>query len=71
MKYFKTIFNSTDWDLLTQTSGTNNSYKIFLERFIKIYDQKRKKNRNRAEEPVKSLNFKRFKKIIKKKTASI
>ena len=39
MKYFKTIFNSTDWDLLTQTSSTNDSYNIFLERFIKIYDQ--------------------------------
>ena len=39
MRYFKTIFNSTDWDLLTQTSSTNDSYNIFLERFIKIYDQ--------------------------------
>ena len=39
MKYFKTVFNSTDWDLLTQTSSTNDSYDIFLERFIKIYDQ--------------------------------
>ena len=39
MKYFKTIFNSTDWDLLTQTSSTYDSYNIFLERFIKIYDQ--------------------------------
>ena len=39
MKYFKTIFNNTDWDLLTQTSSTNDSYNMFLERFIKIYDQ--------------------------------
>ena len=39
MRYFKTIFSSTDWDLLTQTSSTNDSYNIFLERFIKIYDQ--------------------------------
>ena len=39
MKYFKTIFNSTDWDLLTQTLSTNDSYNIFLERFIKVYDQ--------------------------------
>ena len=39
MRYFKTIFNSTDWDLLTQTSSANDSYNIFLERFIKIYDQ--------------------------------
>ena len=39
MKYFKTIFKSTDWDLITQTSSANDSYDIFLERFIKIYDQ--------------------------------
>ena len=39
MKYFKTIFNSTDWDLLAKTLSTNDSYNIFLERFIKIYDQ--------------------------------
>ena len=39
MKYFKTIFNNTDWDLLIQTSSTNYSYNIFFERFIKIYDQ--------------------------------
>ena len=37
MKYFKTIFNSTDWSLLTQTSSTNDSYNIFLEKFIKNY----------------------------------
>ena len=39
MRYFKTIFNSIDWDLLTQTLSTNDSYNIFLERFIRIYDQ--------------------------------
>ena len=39
MKYFKTIFTSIDWDLLIQTLSTNDSYNIFLERFIKIYDQ--------------------------------
>ena len=39
MRYFKTTFNSPDWDLLTRTSSTNDSYNIFLERFIKIYDQ--------------------------------
>ena len=38
MKYFKTIFRSTDWDLLTQTSSTNDSDNIFFERFIKLYD---------------------------------
>ena len=38
-KYLKTIFNSTDWELLTQTSSTNDSYNMFLESFIKIYDQ--------------------------------
>ena len=39
MKYFKTIFNSTDWGLLTKTLSTNDSYDIYLERFTKIYDQ--------------------------------
>ena len=40
MKYFKTIINSNDWDLLTQTLSTNDdSYNTFLERFIKIHDQ--------------------------------
>ena len=39
MEYFKFIFNSTDWDLLTQTSSTNDSYNIFLKRFIRNYDQ--------------------------------
>ena len=39
MKYFKTGFHSTDLDLLTQSSPANDSYNIFLERFIKIYDQ--------------------------------
>ena len=39
MKYLKTIFNSTDWDLLTQILSTNDSYHIFLERFINVYDQ--------------------------------
>ena len=30
MKYRKTIFNSTDWDLLTQNSSGNDSYNIFF-----------------------------------------
>ena len=37
MKHLKTILNSTEW--LTQTLSTNDSYNIFLEKFIKIYDQ--------------------------------
>ena len=39
MKYRKTIFNSTDLDLLTQNSSANDSYNIFFQKFIKIYDQ--------------------------------
>ena len=39
MKYFKAIFISTDWDLLTQILSTNDSYNIFLARFIKVYNQ--------------------------------
>ena len=39
MKYFKAIFNSIDLGMFTQTLLTNDFYNIFLERFIKIYDQ--------------------------------
>ena len=39
MKYFKAIFNSIEWNLLTQTLSANDSYNMFLERFVKIYDQ--------------------------------
>ena len=65
MKYFKTIFNSTDWNLLTQASSTNDSYNIFLGRFIKIYDQAfPEKKIEIKQEPVKFLDFERFKKIV-------
>ena len=39
MKYFKTTFDSSDWDLLANILLTNDSYNIFLDRFIKNYDQ--------------------------------
>ena len=39
MKYFKTTFDSSDWDLLASILLTNGSYNIFLDRFIKNYDQ--------------------------------
>ena len=31
MKYFKTIFNGIDWNLLTQTLSTNDPYDIFYK----------------------------------------
>ena len=69
MKYFKTIFDSIDWDLLTQTLSTNDSYNIFLDRFIKICDQAFPEKKIKIkQEPAKALNFKRFKKIVKKET---
>ena len=38
IKYFKSILNSVDWNLITQTSTPDSSYNIFLEKFIKLYD---------------------------------
>ena len=37
--HFKSLFNSIDWNLVTQTSLPNDSYNIFLEIFVQIYDQ--------------------------------
>ena len=39
IEHFKSLFNSIDWDLVTQTSLPNHSYNIFLEKFVQIYDQ--------------------------------
>ena len=39
IEHFKSLFNSIDWDLVTQTSLLNHSYNIFLEKFVQIYDQ--------------------------------
>ena len=39
IEHFKSLFNSTDWDLVTQTSLPNHSYNIFLEIFVQIYDE--------------------------------
>ena len=37
---FQSIFlNSIDWSLVTQTSLPNDSYNIFFERFVQIYDR--------------------------------
>ena len=39
IEHFKSLFNSIDWDLVTQTSLPNHSCNIFLEKFVQIYDQ--------------------------------
>ena len=39
IEHFKSLFNSIDWNLITQTSLQNDSYNIFLEKFERIYDQ--------------------------------
>ena len=39
IEHFKSLFNSIDWDLVTQTLLPNDSYNIFLEKFVQIYDQ--------------------------------
>ena len=38
IKYFKSILNSVDWDLITQTTTPDSSYNIFLDKFIKLND---------------------------------
>ena len=38
IKYFNSILNSVDWDLITQTTTPDSSYNIFLDKFIKLYD---------------------------------
>ena len=38
IEHFKILFNSIDWNLATQTSLPDNSYNIFLETFVQIYD---------------------------------
>ena len=37
-KYFKSILNSVDWNLITQTSTPDSSYNIFIDKFVKLYD---------------------------------
>ena len=37
-KYFKSILNSVDWNLIAQTSTPDRSYNIFLGKFVKLYD---------------------------------
>ena len=36
---FKELMNTVDWNLITQTLNPNDSYCIFIEKFIKNYDQ--------------------------------
>ena len=39
IEHVKSFFNSIDWDFVTKTSLSNDSYSIFLEKFVQIYDQ--------------------------------
>ena len=39
VKKFKELMNTVDWNLITQTLTPNDPYCIFIEKFIKIYDQ--------------------------------
>ena len=36
---FKELMKTVDWDLITQTLNPKDSSSIFIEKFIKIYDQ--------------------------------
>ena len=35
IKYLKSILNSVDWNLITQTSTADSSFNIFLDKFDK------------------------------------
>ena len=35
----KELMNTVEWNLITQSLNPNDSYSIFIEKFIKIYDQ--------------------------------
>ena len=39
LEKFKELMNTVDWNLITQTLNPNDSYSIFIEIFIKMYDQ--------------------------------
>ena len=39
IEHFKSLFNSIDWDFVTQMSLSDDSYNIFLEKFVQIYAQ--------------------------------
>ena len=56
MKYFKTIFNCT--------SSTNDSYNIFFQKFIKIYDQAFPERKNEMKQ--KSLSSPWISKSLRK-----
>ena len=39
MEHFKSLFNRIDQELVTQNLMPNDSYNIFSEKFVQIYDQ--------------------------------
>ena len=60
IKYFKSILNSIDWNLITQTSTPDSSFNIFLDKFIKLYDLAfREKFLKRRSDPKKKKKKKR------------
>ena len=69
---FKELMNTIAWNLITQTLNPNESYSIFIEKFIKIYDQAfpLQKNQNKREESSQYLDYKGDLKI-KEKTAPL
>ena len=38
MYYSLVLMNTVDWNLITQTLNPNDSYIIFIEKIVKIYD---------------------------------
>ena len=55
MKYFKTIFNGIDWNLLTQTLSTNDPYDIFYKD-LKIQIKQRNLSRSWVSKGLRKLS---------------
>ena len=55
MKYFKTIFNGIDWNLLTQTLSTNDPYDIFYKD-LKIQIKERNLSRSWVSKGLRNLS---------------
>ena len=69
IEHLKSLFNSIDWNIVTQTLLPNDSYNIFLEKFVQIYNQAFPERK--AKESCQSLDYLGFEKIFKEETASL
>ena len=73
IEHFKSLINSIDWSLLTQTSLPNGSYNIFWGKICTNlwFSISWKNNRNKTKECCQSLDYSGFTKILKKDTSTM